>query len=164
MSEKEETYLLSAEIKKQIDQWLTKYPDDQRQSGVLQALHFVQDAEGGITTPMMDAIADHIGMPKIHVYEVATFYGMYHLEPAGKNKIYLCTNISCDLCGFQEIRDHIQKKLEIGFGETTKDGKFSLHAVECLAACRNAPAMQVNKDYFENLTPEKINQVLDSLE
>lgn len=159
-----EIYQLSAPLRQEIDIWLAKFPADQRQSAVLQALRIVQDQEGWLSTAMMDAVAEYIVMPKIAVYEVASFYTMYSLKPCGKNKISLCTNVSCMLCGSAEIADHLKRKLGIEFGETTADGKFSLYEVECLAACRNAPAMQVNKDYHENLTPEKVDQLLESLE
>jgi len=158
------TYQISEQACQEIDLWLAKFPNEQRRSAVLQALRIVQDEEGWLSNPMMDAVAEYIGMPKIQVYEVTSFYSMYHLKPVGKNNIYVCTNISCQLSGSSEIVDHLKAKLAVDFGETTKDGQFTLHEVECLAACRNAPMMQVNKDYHENLTPEKIDAVLKSLE
>jgi len=159
-----EMYHISDKAKQEIDQWLAKFPANQRQSAVLQALRIVQDQEGWISDAMMTAVADYIGMPKIGVYEVATFYSMYHLKPVGKNNIYLCTNVSCMLRGSSEIADQLKQKLKIDCGGTTADGKVTLHEVECLAACCNAPMMQVNKDYHEDLTPEKIDQILEGLE
>lgn len=159
-----ENYELSNDLIKEIEHWLAKFPKDKRQSAVLQALRIVQDKEGWLSTPMMDAVAEYIGMPKINVYEVATFYSMYHLKPAGKHRIYVCESVSCFLCGSQDIMEHLKRKLDVKVGETTKDGKFSLHAAECLAACRNAPAIQINRDYYENLTTDKVDALLENLE
>lgn len=157
--------LLSAEVKEKIEYWLAKYPADQRRSAVIPALHVIQDANKGyLTNELMDALADYLGITKIEVYEVATFYSMYELKPVGRNLIAVCTNLSCMLCGCNKIVDHLQKKLGIGFGESTPDGKFYLKEVECLAACAGAPMMQVNKQYHENLTPEKVDQILSELE
>ena len=129
------------------------------------ALHIAQDANGGsLTTEVMDAIADYLEMPRIAVYEVATFYSMYELKSVGKYKIAVCTNISCMLCGSDEIVDHLNNKLGIKFGETTPDKKFSLKEVECLGACGGAPMFQIGKQYYENLTAEKVDQILDGLE
>jgi NADH-quinone oxidoreductase subunit E len=112
----------------------------------------------------MDAVAAYLGMPKIAVYEVATFYTLFDLQPVGKHKISVCTNISCMLNGSDQIVDYLQKKLDVKLGETTKDGKFTVRSVECLAACGGAPMMQIGREYHENLTPEKIDNILASLE
>ena len=157
--------ILSDEVKSQIDHWLTKYPADQKQSAVIPALHILQDAnKGWLTTELMDALADYLGMPKVAVYEVASFYSMYELKPVGRHKICVCTNISCLLCGSDSVVSHLKQKLGIDWGQTTADGKFTLKQVECLAACGGAPAMQIGKDYYENLTPEKIDTILAGLE
>ena len=111
----------------------------------------------------MDALAVYLDMPAISVYEVATFYSMYELEPVGENKISVCTNISCQLCGSDEIVEHLKTRLGIGFGETTEDGKVTLKEVECLGACCGAPMLQLNRDYHENLTADKIDNLLDGL-
>lgn len=156
---------LSKESREKIDHWLTKYPPDQKQSAVIPALFILQEENGGhLTTPLMDALAQYLSMPKIAVYEVATFYSMFELEPKGRHKICVCTNVSCMLCGSDKIVAYLKEKLNIGFGETTNDGKFSLKEVECLAACGGAPMMQIGKHYYENLTPEKIDTILDGLE
>lgn len=155
---------LSFESKKEIDYWLKKFPDNQRQSALLAALHIVQDENKGSLTPaLMDMIAKYIGVAPIVVYEVASFYMMYDLKPVGRYKIYLCTNISCMLRGAYEIMDHIKQKLGVKPDETTKDGKFTLKEFECLGACVGAPMMQVNKDYYENLTCERVDEILDHL-
>lgn len=136
--------VLSHQSKTAIDKWLTKFPKDQRQSAVLYALKVVQEENSGyLTEPLMDSVAAYLGMPKIAVYEVATFYSMFELKPVGKHKICVCTNISCMLCGGDEIAGHLKKRLGIDFFETTQDGKFTLKPVECLAACGAAPVMQI---------------------
>lgn len=156
--------LINAESKQDIDHWLAKYPADQKQSAVMAALRIVQDQNGGwLTVELMDAVADYLEMDKIHVYEVATFYSMYEHKPVGKHKICVCTNISCMSCGSGDIVEHLEEKLNIKLGETTEDNQFSLKEVECLGACSGAPMFQISENYYENLTPEKIDEILDSL-
>lgn len=156
--------LFNADLRQQIDVWVAKYPVGQAQSAVIPALHILQDANGGwLSKPLMDALAVYLDMLAISVYEVATFYSMYELEPVGENKISVCTNISCQLCGSDEIVDHLKTRLGIGFGETTEDGKVTLKEVECLGACCGAPMLQLNRDYHENLTADKIDNLLDGL-
>ncbi|HRD67215.1 MAG TPA: NADH-quinone oxidoreductase subunit NuoE [Candidatus Competibacter sp.] len=158
--------LLSAHARAEIDHWLTRYPVDRKQSAVLAALREVQHENGGyLTTELMDAVADYLDMPSIAVYEVATFYSMFELKPVGRHSIAVCTNISCMLRGGETVLAYIEKKLGIKLGESTPDGKFYLkREEECLAACCGAPMMQVNHVYYENLTPEKVDQILDSVE
>lgn len=159
------TFELSQETKQHIDHWLTKYPADQRRSAVVASLLAVQEQNGGhLTEEAMNAVADYLQIPHIEAYEVATFYDMYNLKPIGKNKIAVCTNISCMLRGSDEIVDHLEKRLNIKMGETTPDGKFTLCEVECMAACVGAPMCQVNdKEYIENLTQNKIDALLEKL-
>jgi NADH-quinone oxidoreductase subunit E len=148
----------------EIDAWIAKYPPDQKQSAVMGALRIVQEANGGyLTTELMDAVAEYLEMAPMAVYEVATFYSMYELKPVGKHKICVCTNVSCMLCGSDDIVAHLKQKLNIGFGETTADNKFTLKEVECLGACGGAPMMQIGKTYYENLTSEKIDEILAKL-
>jgi NADH-quinone oxidoreductase subunit E len=156
--------LITAERLTEIDQWIAKYPEDQRQSAVMSALRIVQEQYGFLNVELMDAIAEYLSMPPIAVYEVASFYTMYEQRPIGRNLINVCTNISCQLRGSSEVVDYLKKKLKINIGETTKDKKFTLRSVECLAACVNAPMMQINKDYHESLTHEKIDHVLEQYE
>jgi NADH-quinone oxidoreductase subunit E len=111
----------------------------------------------------MDALASYLSIPAISVYEVATFYTMFDLEPVGKHKISVCTNISCMLCGSEEIMNHLQNKLNIKAGQTTEDGLITLKEVECLGACVGAPMLLLDKQYHEHLTPEKIDQILQGL-
>ncbi|HXH54159.1 MAG TPA: NADH-quinone oxidoreductase subunit NuoE [Gammaproteobacteria bacterium] len=156
--------LLSYKTKKDIDQWLTKYPSNQRQSAVLYALKVVQtENKGWLTESLMDAVAAYLGMPKIAVYEVATFYNLFELKPVGKHKISVCTNISCMLCDSESIVQHLKQRLGINMGETTPDGQFTLKEVECLAACGGAPAVQIGRVYHEKVTPEKIDTILSEL-
>lgn len=153
---------LSKSAREQIDQWILKYPSDQKQSAVLAALHIVQEENGGwLTENLLNDVADYLGMPHIAVYEVATFYNMYDLKPVGRHKILVCTNISCMLRGCGKIVDHLKQRLQVDFNETTTDGRFTLKEVECMAACTNAPMMQIDKDYHENLTPEKVDEILE---
>ncbi|MCG5535369.1 NADH-quinone oxidoreductase subunit NuoE [Ectothiorhodospira mobilis] len=156
---------LSTHLRAEIDDWLARYPQDQRQSAVLGALRAVQHEHGHLTTELMDAVADYIGMPEIAVYEVASFYSMFELEPVGHHTISVCTNVSCMLRGADQILAHLEKRLGIRLGETTPDGRFFLkREEECLAACCGAPMMQVDHVYYEHLTPEKVDEILDSLE
>lgn len=145
----------------EIDSWIAKYPADQKQSAVMSALRIVQEEHGHLTAQLMDAVADYLDMAPIAVYEVATFYTMYEHKPIGKNLINVCTNISCKLRGSSSIVSHLESSLGIKLGETTNDGCFTLRSVECLAACANAPMMQVNKEYHEDLTPEKVDKILE---
>lgn len=159
-----EQNLLTQEDKQVIDHWLAKFPEDRKQSALLAALTQVQKTNGGwLSRELLDAVADYLQLPKINVYEVATFYSLYELEPVGKHKIEVCTNISCMLCGSDEIVQRLQERLGIKLGETTADGKITLREVECIAACTAAPAIIVDGIYHENLTAEKVDAVLESL-
>ena len=158
--------LLSAESRATIDAWLSKFPAEQKQSAVLAALQAAQHQNGGwVSRELMDAVADYLGMPKLRVYEVGSFYSMIELEPVGRNMVAVCTNLSCMLCGSETIVEHVEKKLGIKLGETTADGRITLKLEEeCLAACSAGPMMTVNGHYHENLTPEKVDEILDGLE
>lgn len=161
----EEKTLLSDVASAEIDKWLKRFPDDKKRSALIPALMFVQKENGGwLTDAIIGGVADYLGVPKIYAMEVATFYSMFELKPVGRNKICVCTNISCMLCGSSDVVKYLQEKLNIGFGEITSDGKYSLKEVECLAACGGAPAMQIGDEYYENLTPEKIDKILAELE
>ena len=156
--------LFNADIRHQIDRWVLKFPADQAQSAVIPALHILQDNhDGWLSKDLMDKLAIYLGMPSISVYEVATFYTMYELEPVGKNKISVCTNISCMLRGSEEIVEHLKQRLGVSFGQTTDDGLVTLKEVECLGACCGAPMLQLNRDYHEHLTLEKIDKLVDGL-
>ena len=145
----------------EIDHWIAKYPADEKQSAVMSALMTVQEQNGYLTPESMDAVAEYLDMPAIAVYEVASFYSMYQLKPVGRHSINVCTSISCLLRDSAAVVSHLEKQLDIKLGETTQDGRFTLRSVECLGACVNAPMMQVNKEYHESLTAEKIDAVLE---
>jgi NADH-quinone oxidoreductase subunit E len=155
---------LPAELRAEIDRWLVKYPPDQKQSAVLSALHAVQAHKGWLTTEWLDAVADYLDMPPVSVYEVATFYSMLELKPVGRHMVAICKNISCMLCGADDIVTHVENKLGIRLGETTPDNRITLkQEEECLAACAGGPMMTVDGHYHENLTPQKVDEILDSL-
>lgn len=165
MVQKGNIELLTPESRAEIDTWVAKYPADQKQSAVMAALRIAQDQNGGfLTTELMDAVAVYLDMQPIAVYEVATFYSMYEMDPVGRHKLCICTNISCMLRSSDEVVAHLEKRLGIKLGETTPDGKFTLKEVECLGACVNAPVLQLGRVYHENLTPEKLDTLLDGLE
>ncbi|MES9887167.1 MAG: NAD(P)H-dependent oxidoreductase subunit E, partial [Candidatus Sedimenticola sp. 6PFRAG1] len=129
------------------------------------ALTTVQNDNGGyLTEELMDRVAAYLDVPPIAVYEVATFYSMYELKPVGKHKVCVCTNVSCMINGSDKIVDHMEKKLGIKLGQTSDDGKYSLKEVECLGACGGAPMFQIGTKYYENLTPELVDSILDGLE
>lgn len=156
--------LFNADIRQQVDDWVAKYPAGQSQSAVIPSLHILQAAnKGWVSKPIMDALAVYLTMPSISVYEIGTFYTMFDLQEVGQHKINVCTNISCMLNGSEEVVDHLKKRLGVSFGETTADGKFTLKEVECLGACCGAPMMQIDRDYHEHLTVEKIDQILDGI-
>lgn len=145
--------------------WIEKFPPEHKRSALLPILLSVQKYNKGfLTDTLLQAVANYLSIPLIDVQEVATFYSMLELKEVGKYKLCFCTNISCMLNKSDELVAHVQKKLGIQFGETTTDGKFTLKEVECLGACVNAPVMQLEDKYYEKLTPQKIDNILDSLE
>jgi NADH-quinone oxidoreductase subunit E len=158
--------VLSAHSREEIDELLTRYPAEQKKSALLGALSIAQHQNHGyLTDELMDAVAAYLGLAKIEVYEVASFYSMYELKPVARHNVALCTNISCMLMGSQTIVDHVENKLGIKLGESTEDGRIYLKMEEeCLAACSCGPMMQVDHVYYENLTPEKVDAILDALD
>jgi len=154
---------LSAEVRAEIDHWVAKFPPDRRRSAVIAALHAVQHQHGYLTQDGMDAVAAYLGLPPIQVYEVASFYSMFETQPVGRHHISVCTNISCMLCGGEELLAHVERRLGIKVGECTPDGRFFLKKEEeCLAACNGAPMMMVDHVYYENPTPEAVERVLEA--
>lgn len=157
--------LFTPEIRAEIDTWVAKYPAEWKQSAVMAALRIVQDANGGWLSPeLLDDVAAYLDMPPIGVYEVASFYSMYELKPVGRHKVCVCTNVSCMINGSDRILEHLEEKLAVRLGGTTADGRFTLKEVECLGACGGAPMMQIGKQYYENLTPEIVDSILEGLE
>jgi len=156
---------LSKHLREEIDRWVAKFPPERKRSAVISALHAAQHENGGhLTTPLMDAIAAYLGLPPIQVYEVAEFYSMFETHPVGRHHVSVCTNISCMLRGGETLLAHIEKRLGIQVGESTPDGRIFLkREEECLAACTGAPMMMVDHVYYEDLTPEKVDTVLDAL-
>jgi NADH-quinone oxidoreductase subunit E len=153
---------LSQHVRAEIDHWLTKFPADRKRSAVIAALHAVQHEHGHLTQEAMDEVAAYLGLPPIQVYEVASFYSMFETSPCGRHHISVCTNISCMLRGGQELLAHVERRLGVKAGASTPDGRFFIkREEECLAACTGAPMMMVNHVYFENLTPEAVDRVLD---
>jgi len=153
--------VLSAEALKKIDQASAKYPPGQKQSAVMAALTVAQDEKGHLSPQVMDFVAGYLGMAPIAVYEVASFYAMYDLNPVGKHKLCICTNLPCALSGAEDAAWHLKKKLGIDWNETTADGRFTLKEGECFGACGDAPVMLLNnKTMLSFMTPEKIDRWL----
>ena len=157
---------LSQHVRDEIEKWRARFPEDRQRSAVIGALHAVQhENEGFLTAELMNEVADYLDLPTIQVYEVATFYSMFQTKPVGRHNVAICTNISCMLRGADELVEHVEKKLDVKLGESTADGRIYLKKEEeCLAACCGAPMMMVNHKYHENLTPEKVDEILDALE
>ena len=138
-----------------------RYPS--KEALMLPALWKVMEQDGYVSMDAIDVVADYLGVPPMKVYGVVTFYTMFHLEPIGTYHIQLCRTLSCSLCGKGEILQYLRNKLGIDVGETTPDGKFTLSQVECLGSCGTAPVMQINDTLYENLTPEKVDEILEGL-
>jgi NADH-quinone oxidoreductase subunit E len=153
--------MLSSEALARIDQAIAKYPADQKRSAVMAALTIVQDAHGHLTSESMDFVADYLGMPAVAVYEVATFYTMYDIDPVGTHKLCICTNLPCALAGATEAANHLKRKLGVDWDVTTPDGRFTLKEGECFGACGDAPViLHNNKQMLIGMTPEKLDQLL----
>jgi NADH-quinone oxidoreductase subunit E len=155
----------SNELIKQFDEIVTRYPEGKQKSALLPILHLVQAEFGWVSTAAMDKVADYLDILPIEVYEVATFYTMFFLQPQGKYVLEVCRTGPCSLVGAEKMMQHIEKKLGVKEGEVTKDGLFSWRGVECLAACGMAPVLQIGPDYtyYEHLTTEKVDVLVDEL-
>ncbi|MFQ5901469.1 MAG: NADH-quinone oxidoreductase subunit NuoE [Thermodesulfobacteriota bacterium] len=149
------------ELKEKIEDIVKIYPD--KGSALLPALHAAQEKYGHLTKEAMEEVAEILAIPPIEVYEVATFYTMYNKKPVGKYHVQVCTNVSCSLLGSEHLLDFLERRLEIKAGETTRDNIFTLTAVECLGSCGTAPVVQINDTYYENLTEEKLDDILSKL-
>ena len=153
---------LTDTLKVRFDEIKKKFPTGL--SSVLPAIHAVQEEFGHVPQNIEPLIAEHLGIPKERIREVTTFYFMFNNKPVGKYHIYVCGNISCWLRGYENILEHLEKRLNIKAGETTMDGKFTLSAVECLGMCDHAPVIQINGEFYGDLTAEKLDSVLDNLD
>lgn len=158
-------FAFSKQNLKQIDVILTKYPESRKQSAVVPLLELAQrQNDGYLSQEIIEYVGQLLDMPAIRVYEVASFYTMFNLRPIGKYKIQVCGTTPCWLRGGDEIMKQCKKHLEIEIGETTKDGKFTLTEVECLGACANAPVVQINDDYYEDLEESDIKEIIAVLQ
>lgn len=166
MSTRAEGAVLSMHIREEIDRWVARFPEGRQRSAVLAALRAAQHENDGFLTPaLMDAVAEYLGLPAVQVYEVATFYSMFETEPCGRHHVSICTNVSCMLRGGEELLRHAEQSLGIRVGESTPDGRIFLkREEECLAACCGAPMMMVDHVYHEDLTPEKLTEILEGLD
>ena len=152
----------SEEKLKKVEEIIARYPDGKSKSALLPILHIAQDEFGGwLSAGTMDYVASLLKLEPIEVYEVATFYSMYNLNPVGKYLFEVCQTGPCMLNGSDQIIDYIKEKLGIGVGEITADGLFSIKTVECLGACGYAPMMQLGKHFREHLTKEKVDAIID---
>jgi NADH-quinone oxidoreductase subunit E len=157
--------LLSHQTRAEIDRWVAKFPPGKQRSASLSALRAAQEQNSGyLTADLMDAVAEYLKLPAIQVYEVASFYSMFEIHPCGRHHVSVCTNISCMLRGGEELFEHAQRKLGIRGNQSTPDGRIFLkREEECLAACTGAPMVMVDHVFHENLTPEKLDAILDGL-
>lgn len=154
----------SKETMKKVKKILAKYPKEKSQSALIPLLDLAQrQSDGWLPRHVMDYVADFLNISSIRVYEVATFYTMFNLKPVGKNFVQVCRTTPCWLRGSDKIVETCKNKLGIGLGETTEDGEFTVVEVECLGACVNAPMVQINDDYYEDLNPENFSKILDDL-
>lgn len=153
--------MLSESLKAKFEQVIARYP--LKRSAIVPLLMFGQDEIGYVSDELIQEIARAVEVRPIEVIEDIGYYSMLHRQPIGKYNFQVCTNISCLLRGGEAMLEHCSRKLGIGHKQTTADGKFSLEEVECLGACCGAPAMQVNYDFHENLTPEKIDALIEKL-
>ena len=158
--------ILSAHVCEEIERWKARFPEDRKRSAVIGALHAAQhENDGFLTAELMNGVADYLDLPTIQGYEVATFYSMFQTRPVGRHNVAICTNVSCMLRGAEELVEHVEGKLGVKLGESTDDGRIYLkREEECLAACCGAPMMMVDHKYHENLTAEKVDEILDGLE
>ncbi len=157
---------LSRHVIEEIEHWKSRFPEGRQRSAVISALHAVQhESDGYLNAEQMNAVAEYLELPTMHVYEVATFYSMFQTKPVGRHNVAICTNVSCMLRGADDIVDHVEKKLGIKLGESSEDGRIYLKLEEeCLAACCGAPMMMVDHKYHENLTNEQVDEILDGLD
>lgn len=160
----EENFEFSEANLKRAKEIMAKYPEGRQRSAIIPLLDIAQRQNGGwLSTKVIEYVADMLSIPAIRALEVASFYTMFYLKPVGRHHIQVCGTTPCWLRGAEDIMHACKKKLKIETGETTKDGLFTLSEVECLGACVNAPMIQINDDYYEDLTPEIMEKIIDNL-
>jgi NADH-quinone oxidoreductase subunit E len=162
----EQTPGLPEHVREALARWVARFPEGRQRSAIIAGLHAAQHENGGhLTQPLMDGVAAYLNVPPIQVYEVASFYSMFETRPVGRHSVSVCTNVSCMLRGGEELLRHIEEKLGVKTGESTPDGRIFLKCEEeCLAACCGAPMMMVDHRYYEHLTPDKVDEILDGLD
>lgn len=158
------TALLTDAMKTEIDKEVAKFPEGEQRSAILAAIRIVQEqGKNWISEDELKAVADYLDVPQVYVFEAATFYTMCKQEPVGQYHINICTNVSCMLSGCDKIAQKFKERLQIDYDEVTEDGQFSLEEVECLGSCSTAPVCHIGKAYYENLTPERVDEIIDEL-
>lgn len=151
----------SDEMNARIDEVLSRYPE--KGAALLPVLWLCQERWGWLSSGVMEAVGQRLELAPAFVEGVASFYTMFHLEPPGRHVLQVCTTLSCQLCGAAPLVEHLKERLGIDFGETTADGAFTLVDVQCLGACGEAPVIQINDDYYTDLTPEALDDILDRM-
>lgn len=154
-------FALTPERERELSELVKRYPTPM--GALIPALHLCQDQEGYVSEEIMAFLSNRLDVPPAHVQGVVTFYTLFNTQPVGKHQVWVCRTLPCALRGGESVLAYCEKKLGIKEGETTKDGKITLRSAECLASCGTAPMMQVDRDYFENLTPEKVDEILAKL-
>jgi NADH-quinone oxidoreductase subunit E len=154
----------SPELEAKFEKLIASYPEDRVRSALVPMLLYAQDEVGFITQEVVEEVARRLKLRPVQVEEVLTYYSMLHRKPMGKYHVQVCTNVSCMLTGAESVWEHACKKLGLGHKQVSADGQFSLEEVECIGACSWAPAIQVNYDFHHHVTPEKLDQLLDSLQ
>lgn len=163
MTETQNTVEFTPERLTQAQDIIARYPEGRQKSALLPLLHLAQEQWGWLSPEVMDYVARMLDIQAIEVYEVATFYTMFHLDPVGKHVIEYCRTGPCCLMGGEEVYDYLKQKLGIQAGETTTDQKFTLKEVECLAACGMGPVFQIREKYYMHLTKEKVDEIIEEL-
>lgn len=154
-------FALTPERDRELNEVLTRYPT--KMAACIPALHLCQDQNGHIDDEVVNFVANRLDIPPAHVKGVVTFYTLFNQHPVGKHQLWVCRTLPCALRGAGDVLSHCEKRLGIKAGETTADGKVTLKTAECLASCGTAPMVQVDKEYFENLTPASLDAILDRL-
>jgi len=153
------TFTLSPDREKIVDELLARYPT--KRAATLPVLHLCQEQHGWVSPEVVDYVAKRLDLTTAIVQGVVTFYTMYHQQPVAPNVVWVCRTLSCELRGAKAVQDHLAQRFGCGIGGTSKDGKFTLLKAECLAACGQAPMIQVNDRYYENLTLDEVDRIVD---